>query len=310
MTKPNIYQTQSCPVCLCGDLISIERPFELHTLVKCTNCGHVTVEGVQTLGDKNVNVQLESFGDSFPRRSGPFVALYDGINIRRLIRSLSLPDRSRVLEIGPGNGAVLHALAKRGHDVVGVDLSRAVAGRIMSDSGIPVFVEELGALAAGDMRRSFDAIVMRQVLEHFTEPRQALAAIASLLKPSGKVYVAVPNMRSWHASFSGWAGYADYHVQYFDAASLARALTSESLTVTYVASYEPIANWPNTVLRSMKKGASGSVDRDGYSGDPLAPKRIVLEVLRLAVGIAISPIRWIQGALGCGDELIIVARAG
>jgi SAM-dependent methyltransferase len=302
-------RVQSCPVCRRLDLISVECPFGGHALVKCRTCGHVTIDGVQGCDEANERVQMESFGDSFSRRSGPFVALYDSINARRLIRSLDLRSRSRVLEIGPGSGAVLDALAKLGHDVVGLDLSPAIAERIMSDFAIPVLIGKLETLPVGDLRHSFDVVVMRQVLEHFTDPRRALASAASLLKPNGKIYVAVPNMRSWQARFRGWAGYADYHVQYFDAASLRHALTAESFTVTYAESYEPISSWPNTLLRSLIGGGSRRNDRCGYRGDPLAAKRILLELSRLAAGLAISPLRWLQAALGFGDELVVIARA-
>jgi 2-polyprenyl-3-methyl-5-hydroxy-6-metoxy-1,4-benzoquinol methylase len=258
------------------------------------------------LEQRNIQVQQGAFGESFARRSGPFVALYDAINGRRLEGALNLAPRSRVLEIGPGNGAILHRLAKRGHSVVGLDLSRAVTTQIETEYGIEVLTERLEDFALGQNANSFDAIIMRHVLEHFTEPFGALRAVANLLKPTGKAYVAVPNMRAWHSLFGGWAGYADYHIQYFNLRSLTLAAERAGLTLAHSETYEPLSAWPNTLLRSARRIGA---DRQLYAGDPVAPKRLALEALRLSAGLAISPVRWIQGALGRGDELVIIAEA-
>ena len=146
---------------------------------------------------------------------------------------------------------------------------------------------------------------MRHVLEHFTDPYEALRNTHALLKPGGKLHIAVPNMASWHRHFRGWSGYEPYHVHYFNQKSLSIALCHAGFRVTNIASYESLSGWPNTILHSLLSGKKneGQIELSNASW-----KRQVLETIRLVTGCLISPIRWFQSFLGKGEELTLVAE--
>ena len=149
-------------------------------------------------------------------------------------------------------------------------------------------------------------IIMRHVLEHFPHLADALASIHSLLKPEGLLYVAVPNMGSWHSRFNGWSGYQPYHIHYFNRRSLTSALTKSQFRVTQLQTYESLTGWPNTIVHSLSARTAGDVSAS--SPHASEGKRHLLELARLAAGIGLSPLRVLQSLLGQGEELTAVAE--
>jgi 2-polyprenyl-3-methyl-5-hydroxy-6-metoxy-1,4-benzoquinol methylase len=124
-------------------------------------------------------------------------AFYNGyINLlqeRALDPWLDLPSGARVLEIGCGVGRWTRRLARRGHQVVGFDLSRTMiddARRRAQADGCRercrFFVADCASFALG---RQFDRILGVTVLQHIMDgPRfaSAIANIAAHLAPSGR----------------------------------------------------------------------------------------------------------------------------
>jgi ubiquinone/menaquinone biosynthesis C-methylase UbiE len=99
---------------------------------------------------------------------------------------------STTLDVGCGIGRWSLELARRGHDVTGVDLSprmieRAQARAREADVACRFAVGDAASLALG---RTFDLILSVTVLQHITEPAAAETAIARLaahLSPSGEL---------------------------------------------------------------------------------------------------------------------------
>jgi 2-polyprenyl-3-methyl-5-hydroxy-6-metoxy-1,4-benzoquinol methylase len=280
---------------------AIANPY--HQLLRCKACGHAFVSPSNLDEYKNEEIQLEYFGDDFAARAGFFVTLYERINARRTARALNLGPRSWVLEIGPGSGVVMGWLASLGHEVRGLDLSPAVARETEHRWRLPVTVEPLDVHIQSVGEEAYDAVIMRHVLEHFADPLDSLQNARAALKPGGKLYIAVPNMRSWHRHFRGWSGYEPYHVHYFCNTSLSLALRQAGFNVRETRSFESLIGWANTFMRSLKRQGTRGV------GVPLqrnGGKRWILESLRPLVGVVLSPLRWFQARLGRGEELTAI----
>lgn len=107
-----------------------------------------------------------------------------------LTREGRLPAGARILEIGCGTGHNLPMLARFGDvDAIEIDAdARAIAGkrlgRAVGDAPLP----ELPGVARG----GYDLVAVLDVVEHIADDVAALAAMRSLLKPGGKILIAVP----------------------------------------------------------------------------------------------------------------------
>ena len=98
-----------------------------------------------------------------------------------------------LLDIGCGSGAYLRQMKDRGWDAHGVEISRAAAesGR---RKGLKIFH---GTLHEAQFPSAyFDYARASHSLEHITYPHETLEEIRRILKPSGKVLIAVPNFAS------------------------------------------------------------------------------------------------------------------
>jgi SAM-dependent methyltransferase len=107
-----------------------------------------------------------------------------------LARYGGLPADARILEIGCGTGHNLPMLARFGRvDAIEIDpAARAIAaerlGRAVGDAPLP----EL----PGVERKAFDLVAVLDVVEHIEDDVAALRAMAGLLRPGGRILIAVP----------------------------------------------------------------------------------------------------------------------
>lgn len=139
--------------------------------------------------------------------SGPMRPLHamNALRIEWACRHLPLQGRHsrkvRVLDIGCGAGLASEALAKAGHDVLGLDASpKGIAAAhahleahpLPTDSGPLAYrvgsAEELVA-----ENRQFDAVVALEIIEHVTDPERFMTMLADLAEPGGVVIVSTMN---------------------------------------------------------------------------------------------------------------------
>ena len=110
----------------------------------------------------------------------------------------------RVLAVGCGGGILADAMARRGAEVLGIDLvakSVKVARLHALEAGTQgvsyrvAAAEELAAEAPG----SFDVVTCMEMLEHVPDPASVVQACARLLRPGGWLCMATINRnpKSW-----------------------------------------------------------------------------------------------------------------
>jgi len=131
-----------------------------------------------------------------------------------------------LLDIGCGDGSFLLAAREVGWDVLGTELNPGPA----RDNGLDVrkSIDQFPASA------SFDCITMWHTLEHMLDILSMLLNIARLLKPGGKLIVAVPDFGGLQARIFGpkWL-HADVprHLYHFDAKALLHCLGATGFSV-------------------------------------------------------------------------------
>ncbi|MEM7471800.1 MAG: class I SAM-dependent methyltransferase [Pseudomonadota bacterium] len=139
----------------------------------------------------------------------------------------------KVIDIGCGTGTRI----PEPMTPYGIELSNALhaaADAYMKTRG-GYCVHGPGAEAIWEFPESaFDGVIMNSYLEHETDMMRVLEGAAHVLKPSGKLYVRVPNFASLNRRVIGktWCGfrYPD-HVNYFTPDSLRRVAKQAGFTV-------------------------------------------------------------------------------
>lgn len=122
------------------------------------------------------------------------------INPLRLdwIQSLVTLSGQRVVDIGCGGGILADSMARKGADVLGIDLSTKalkVAQLHALEAQTPgIRYREVSAEAlAEEAPGGFDVVTCMEMLEHVPDPASVVGACAELVKPGGWVFLSTIN---------------------------------------------------------------------------------------------------------------------
>ncbi len=140
----------------------------------------------------------------------------------------------RLLDLGCWVGFLMSEAVSRGWTATGVEPSAWASAYAREQLGLEVLNDDL--MTALLPERSFDAVVLGDVIEHLPEPAAGLARIATLLAPGGAVVLMLPDAGSRLARVMGkrWWSVLPTHVQYFTRASLTTLLAREGWRVAEV----------------------------------------------------------------------------
>lgn len=114
--------------------------------------------------------------------------------------------RSRILDFGCGNGDFAIRAKELGHEVVGVDFDDSALA-VAAARGLKV--HSSAKLAEMDLAGSFDMVTANHVLEHVAQPVDLLRDFHQWLRPSGRVYLEMPNAQAEGIARHGrfWRGF-------------------------------------------------------------------------------------------------------
>lgn len=220
----------TCPLCRKRGSPFLAEPDRLlgvnpgvrHQLFFCETCTHYFQSNIPT------SELLEYYPPGYYRVAGSRpLAWLANLRVRNRARAIEWRARKgTVLDVGCGRGTLLLELQRRGWQVLGMDWNADNAAAVSMDLGVSVVggPRALSSLPSA----SQDVVSLFHVLEHEDDPRALLAELHRLIKPGGRLLVAVPNANSAARSLFGrcWAGY-DFprHRQVFTPTSLRDALT-------------------------------------------------------------------------------------
>lgn len=123
----------------------------------------------------------------------------------QILQALALRQGDHVLDVGTGPGLLAAAIAERvgaAGRVVGVDISAAqlaiARANCASFSCVELVAASATALPFADA--TFDIVVVTQVLEYVAEVAGALAELARVLRPGGRIFILDTDWDSlvWH----------------------------------------------------------------------------------------------------------------
>jgi 2-polyprenyl-3-methyl-5-hydroxy-6-metoxy-1,4-benzoquinol methylase len=125
---------------------------------------------------------------------------------RKLIEAITEMKQGNLLDIGAGTGAFVKEMKNAGWGVTGLEPDKDARAVALSDFSTPLLpIEELLHLEKG----FFNAITLWHVLEHVHDLNGYLDTLKNLLKPNGKLIIAVPNYTAKDAAIyqQHWAAY-------------------------------------------------------------------------------------------------------
>ena len=201
--------------------------FELH---RCRQCGLVRLAPRPSAEDMAMLYHPQHY--TAPRRD--LVAKLEGLILRERVSFLHRYTRgNRILDVGCGNGSLLHALSKANYDVHGLEPYQDAL------AGVPEKIRSrirCGSFESGDYpEASFDVITLWHVLEHLARPVETLQGIRKFLKPDGTLLLEVPNFESREARWLGSYWYnldAPYHFWHFTPQTLQAVVERAGFQVT------------------------------------------------------------------------------
>jgi 2-polyprenyl-6-hydroxyphenyl methylase/3-demethylubiquinone-9 3-methyltransferase len=102
-----------------------------------------------------------------------------------------------VLDVGCGGGILAEAMAQRGAQVTGIDLSEKglkVAELHLLESKLDVtYRKAMAEEFAAENPGAFDVVTCMELLEHLPQPESMVAACARLVRPGGQVFFSTIN---------------------------------------------------------------------------------------------------------------------
>lgn len=139
----------------------------------------------------------------------------------------------KLLEVGCATGFFLEVAKKRGWQADGIEISK-FAAQHAREKDFNVFCGTLDEFESGE---KYDCIVLWDVIEHVSSPRQALTKIRGLLKPGGFVFFTTPGIDSLtHFLFKDkWMGFKEHeHLFFFDKKTMSSLLNQCGFSVKLV----------------------------------------------------------------------------
>ena len=273
---------------------------ETFAVVRCTQCnlGHTTPQP-----------------DDLEQYYGPrYYGNRHGLTLRHCIsRRLGFVDAAlpggsgrQLLDIGCADGSFLLEARKRGWNVTGTELDPRAARQ----EGLDVR-EEITEL---HQDAHFDCITMWHTLEHMRDIPHILTNIARLLKPQGRLIIAVPDFGGLQAVLFGpkWL-HVDVprHLYHFTTGSLRQALTAAGFSVqrTWHQEFEyDLLGWSQSALNYLMTEPNVFFDTlTGKEGNVGGFAKLYACLLGSLLTLLALPVLTLGTLLGRGGSQIVVA---
>lgn len=261
---------RACPFCGAAGEEFAERPDGL-TLRLCAECGAVFVspapraaEVARFYDGYRGRHRVDAFAGTPYAHRAAIPTTSEPERLARWIRSRRALDDfrlqviashlklagARVLDLGCGVGQLLFGLRELGALVEGVDPDPQAVEFARESLGLEGV--RLGTHADVEGSRSYDLVVLQDVVEHVLDPRALIAGAAELLAPGGFLYLWTPNASLAAEQDQPLVLRGDYeHLQFASTRTVLRLASELALDVAhlectgFLGSLEDAAHSPN-----------------------------------------------------------------
>ena len=165
---------------------------------------------------------------------------HDDINVPALLELLPEPGH-RTLDLGCGEGRVTRFLRSLGHRVAGADASPTMVRLAVGHQhAAPAVLADAAALPFRDA--AFDLVVAYMCLHDMDLMPQALAEVARVLAPGGRLCASIPHPINSAGVFRGRDGDAPFLIEgsYLDTAPADWVADSDGIRMTFHSEHRPL----------------------------------------------------------------------
>lgn len=199
--------------------ISSDKKINMQIL-QCKACGLIQLNRPSYIKENYYSDYLMTTSHSTYSKS------YSNKLAEDFVRKFDL-DGKNVVEIGCGDGNFLKILEMNNINVLGIEPSKR-AFNLAIKKGLNVLNEYLTKKTG--LKNTFDAFVIRQVLEHISKPNDFLQDIKYLLKSNAVGLVEVPSLHK-ATEYRRFFDFFPDHVAYYSNSTLSKVLDSNGYEV-------------------------------------------------------------------------------
>lgn len=202
-------------------------------ICECLNCGLLYTTPRPPKEKIGAYYKSDEYYSHQENKKGFIPKLYEAVKKTNLKHKYHLATEGiktgKLLDIGCGVGDFIHTAEKKGWLCTGIepseDAKKIAQNRIKAEIFDSASLEQL-------LNQSFDVITMWHVLEHVDNLRWQMEQLQRIIKPKGKIVIAVPNYKSYDAQFykEQWAAYdVPRHLNHFNKTTLVNIFKSKGL---------------------------------------------------------------------------------
>lgn len=203
---------------------------EAFSILECPQCGLLFTEPRPAPDAIGKYYQSEDYYSHQQNKKGVVPRLYEFVksfNIKhKTAMAIDGLPQGRLLDIGCGVGDFLVHVKQQGWEIQGIEPSADAKQIAQSRLGfLPKDPLEYAQLEEA----SFDVITMWHVLEHIDDLHFQTSEILRLLKPGGRLIIAIPNFQSFDCQYykDKWAAWdVPRHLNHFSQQTLQSIITS------------------------------------------------------------------------------------
>lgn len=207
-----------CPGCksqsiakalVCKDYTVTGDLFEIWECSRCTLRFTQHVPDAASIGAWYQSADYVSHSDTkkgIVNRLYHIVRSYTLGSKRKLVEKVTGKTTGTLLDVGAGTGAFAHTMQSGGWEVTGLEPDTTARGNALKNYGLTLnTLEHLAFMPVNTL----DVITLWHVLEHVHDLNGYLDTFLRILKPGGKLVIAVPNYTSKDAEIYNryWAAY-------------------------------------------------------------------------------------------------------
>lgn len=204
-------------------------------IVECPQCGLLFTVPRPSQDVIGKYYQSEDYYSHQDNKKGFIPKIYEFVKSFNIKNKVSMAigglPQGRILDIGCGVGDFLVQVKKQGWDVQGIEPSADAKAIAQNRLGfLPKDPTEYASLEDA----SFDVITMWHVLEHVDDLHFQTSELVQLLKPKGRLVIALPNFQSFDCQFykDKWAAWdVPRHLNHFAPDVLRTLITSKGFQV-------------------------------------------------------------------------------